>query len=232
MDAAARSRRRARTLLAVIGGAIVLVVGAVVISTSSDTKPVPKRSSSELNALFAGIPQDGVALGRRDAPVTVVEFADLQCPYCREFSQRALPGVIREYVRTGKVRLVFRNLTFLGEDSVKAARFAAAAGLQDRLWPVTEQLYVDQGVENSGWVTDDALRAAGKRVPGLDVDKAFAAMDSSQVQAQLDAAQREQARYGVQGTPTFVVDGKVAQGVTSPYDAAQLRAPIEQALQG
>ena len=233
--AAARRRRRLRTLGLVIAGAVAIVVAAVVISTSGSDKATPKRSVAEINRTFAGIPQSGITLGRPDAPVTVSEFADLQCPFCRQFSENALPAVVRDRVRTGKARIVFRNLTFIGDDSVKAAKFAAAAGLQNRLWQVTEQLYANQGVENSGWVTDDALRSIGAKVPGLDVDKAFAAMESPAVARQIAAAKAEQSRYGVQGTPTFVVGptggkGAIAQGVTPPYDAGQLEAAIDQAL--
>ena len=92
----------------------------------------------------------------------MVEFADLQCPFCREYTLNALPTIVKQYVRTGKVKLVFFGMAFLGPDSETALRAAYAAGLQSRLWNVIDLLYRNQGPENSGWVTDGLLRAVGK----------------------------------------------------------------------
>src|SRR5207249_2191796 len=104
--------------------------------------------------LLSGIPQHGNALGSPKAGVTLIEYADLQCPYCGEFARNALPSLIQDYVRTGKVRLVFRGLAFVGPESDAALRASFAAGRQDRLWSFVHLLYTNQGAENSGWVTD------------------------------------------------------------------------------
>ena len=106
-----------------------------------------------------GIRQDGIELGAANAPVTLVEYADLQCPYCAAWSAQAFSELVRDYVRPGKVKLSFRGLAFLGPDSERALRFALAAGLQDRLWHVVDLLYRYQGRENGGWVTDQLLRS-------------------------------------------------------------------------
>ena len=82
--------------------------------------------------LLRGIPQQGTALGSPDAPVTLVEYADLQCPYCAQWARDAFPELVRDYVRTGRVRIVFRGLAFLGPDSDAALRAALAAGQQRR----------------------------------------------------------------------------------------------------
>ena len=97
-------------------------------------------------------------LGDPDAPVTVTEYVDLQCPICAEASKQTLPTLINDYVRTGKVKLQARTLSFLGPDSVRAAQVAAGAREQGRLWPFLETFYAAQGTENSGYVTDDFLR--------------------------------------------------------------------------
>jgi protein-disulfide isomerase len=195
-----------RTLLLVMGGVVVaaaaLAVALVLVSrgggdSASATSSTPARSS-----LFAALPQDGDTLGRPSAPA-LYEFADLQCPYCGEYARVVLPSVVREYVRTGKVRLVFRGLAFIGPDSQKALQAVESAGLQDRLWDVMDALYVAQGAENSGWVTDDLLRQIGESIPGLDVDRWLNDMDSGQVSRLIADAAQHAADLGVNSTPTF-----------------------------
>ena len=108
-------------------------------------------------------------LGDPDAPVTVTEYVDLQCPICAEASKQTLPTLINDYVKTGKVKLQARTLSFLGPDSVRAAKVAAGAQEQGRLWAFLETFYASQGTENSGYVTDDFLRevvAGGRRRRG------------------------------------------------------------------
>jgi protein-disulfide isomerase len=85
---------------------------------------------SQAAALFAGIPEHGGVLGHPSAPVTVTEYVDLQCPICAEASRTTLPALVKDYVRTGKVKLQGRTLHFIGPDSVRAARVAAGAERQ------------------------------------------------------------------------------------------------------
>jgi protein-disulfide isomerase len=105
---------------------------------------------------------DGISLGSPDAPATLIEFADLQCPFCAASARDELPPVVERYVRAGRLRLELHVLAFLGEDSVPGAAMAAAAAHQDRLWSFTDAFYRSQGPENSGYVTDDFLRATGE----------------------------------------------------------------------
>ena len=95
--------------------------------------------------------------------MTLVEYADLQCPYCAQWSRETLPVLVDEYVATGKLRIVFHGLAFIGADSDKALRTAIAAGQDDHLWDVVHGLYASQGAENSGWVTRRARRRDRRR---------------------------------------------------------------------
>lgn len=159
--------------------------------------------SDEPRGLLDGIPQDGVVLGEPDAPVTLVEFADLQCPYCARFSATAFPAVVEEYVRSGEVRLVFRGVVFLGPDSEEALRAVLAAGQQGKLWHLVELLYETQGPEGSGWVTDELLRRVGRRVEGLDVERMLDERVSEAVEVELALAREAASRARVNATPTF-----------------------------
>jgi protein-disulfide isomerase len=161
--------------------------------------------ASETAQLLAGIPQHGTTLGSPTAPVTVIEYADLQCPYCGEWARNVLPAVVRDYVRPGKVKLELRGLTFVGADSKTALETALGAAPQNRFWNVVDLLYRNQGTENTGWVTDPLLRSVLDAVPGLDVSRALSARGSSAVAAQVSSFARLAALGGVSSTPTFEV---------------------------
>src|SRR5207248_7151664 len=138
--------------------------------------------------LFAGILQHGISLGRADAPLRLVEFADLQCPYCDRYTVQALPTLVREYVRSGKVQMQFENLSFIGPDSVRAGQVAAAASQQGKLWNFVDLLYLNQGEENTGYVTSAYVRHLLDVVPGLRVGDALAASRSPSAGAALARA--------------------------------------------
>src|SRR5207248_5606750 len=148
------------------------------IGTHHAVRPAAAAAPADL---LDGIPQRGLDLGDPDAPVTLVEYADLQCPYCAYWSRTTFPVLVRDYVRPGKVKLVFRGLAFLGPDSREALQVALAASAQNRLWDMVERLYAVQGPENSGWVDERLLRAIGESVPGLDVERMLAESSSEAV---------------------------------------------------
>ena len=204
---AARSRRL-KMLAAALLGAGVLVLGAILLSQNHDAKTAKPNTATQSASLFAGIPQSGTTLGHPRAKVVLTEYADLQCPYCRQFAAAQLPSVINDYVRTGKVRLQFRNLSFIGPDSQKAARFAAAAGLQGKLFDFVDRFYANQQTENSGYVTNEFLSKVAGEVPGLDVNKAFAQQQSAAVTRELAKADAAAKGAGVNSTPTFVLNGR------------------------
>ena len=153
--------------------------------------------------LYEGIPQQGPTLGSASAPITLTDYSDLQCPYCRNFAVRVLPTLVTRFVRTGHLRIVFSNLPILGPDSQRAARFALAAGLQDRMWPFVDLFMNNQQREGSGYVTDAFLRGLAGQVPGLDVERAFSAMDSADVEVRLAEVKQQARARNVHGTPTF-----------------------------
>jgi len=200
--------RTKKSLLAVtVLAAVLIVAAAVAISQaggSSGGAGGAVQGGPETRALFQGVPQHGITLGDPNAPVTLTEFGDLQCPFCRQYAEAVLPTVVKRYVRTGQLRLEFRNLTFLGPDSVRAARVAAAAGRQDRLWQFIDLAYRNQGEENSGYVTDAYLRGIA-RAAGVDTAEAFGAAGGGAVSAQLDAAAADAQRFQIDSVPSFLL---------------------------
>jgi protein-disulfide isomerase len=189
--------------LAVVIAAVLIVVS--VTGGGSDSDASVSVAGPEVEQLLTGIPQDGNVLGSPDASVTLVEFADPQCPFCARWATDVLPTLIKEYVRPGDVRIVLRGVGILGDDSNTALQYLYAAGEQNKLWNVVELMYRNQGAENDGWVTEDLMRAIGEAVPGLDVDKWMSARGSTAVSDEIASALQEAQAISLPGTPTFLI---------------------------
>jgi protein-disulfide isomerase len=183
----------------------------------------------EVRQLLADVPQNGITLGSEDAPVTIYLYEDLQCPVCARFTRDTFPELVRRYVESGEVKVTSETLAILGRDSVPAAKAALSAGEQNRYWEYSTLFFLNQGRENSGYVTDEFLASIAEKTQGLDVDQWNEARESDTVQSELDSAQASAREEGIEGTPTLVVSGP---GGTSKLVGAvpidQLAAEIEE----
>ncbi|MGZ4309430.1 MAG: DsbA family protein [Gaiellaceae bacterium] len=223
--------------LAVIPVAIVLAVTGNNKSSSSTT-PSNVTSLPDAGAatrMFDRIPQHGNVLGSPSAPATLVEYIDLQCPVCREFETTVMPSVISRYVKTGKLKVVARPIAFLGPDSEVARKAAIVAQQHDKLFDFAQLLYLNQGSENSGWVTDQLVADAYASIPGVNVDQAMAARNSSsvaKVERQYDAQSHTDQ---VLGTPTVLIGktgGKLSQVAPGGSPTlADITAAVDKAAQ-
>jgi protein-disulfide isomerase len=182
---------------------VVLSLATVLFVVRPGAGNTSQANTRAVGGEFGGIPQNGSLLGDPNAPATLVEFADLQCPFCAQFARHVLPGLLEEWVRPGRLRLDLRLVSAIGPDSRRAARWATAAALQDRLWQFSELFFLNQGTENSGYVTRLFLLAVAAATPGLDGGKALAARGSERVAAQLARARRSAKRLGVSSIPSF-----------------------------
>jgi protein-disulfide isomerase len=235
-----KMRQRLSLLVGVVVAAA-LVVGVLALASGSDDGPQglgdgsSLQGQAEVNHMFAGIPQQGIAVGDPDAPVTLVEFVDLQCPFCAQFARNELPELVRRYVRTGKVRIELRVLTFLGEDSLRAGQVATAAAEQDKGWQFADLFFNNQGPENSGYATDEFLREVASGVDGLDADEAMADAQGPAATAQLRRAAAAAETLGISSTPTFYASrrgGALERLELSELTAAAVGAEIDDRLPG
>ena len=234
-------------VLGVVVLAAVVAAVAIVLATrgSSPVSAAPTTTAAAGTAtgtpsppagpvsVLAGVPQHGATLGRASAPATIQVFEDPQCPYCQEWTLGTFPTVVRDYVRTGKVKLVYQGVEIIGPNSEPGLRALYAAGRQDKLWNLAEELYTRQGKENSGWITPAAIRSAATAV-GADPAAVATASHSTGVTAQLAAAAAAFQAIGAPGTPTFVVERPPAvpqQLQLSGLDPASFAAALDAALQ-
>ena len=232
---------RRRVLLVVLIAAAVAVglVGASLLSARGDGDgdggdPAAIAGGPDVELLLDGVPQEGTVIGEDDAPVTLVEYADLQCPFCATWALQTFPELVRDYVRDGRLRIEFRGLAFIGPESEDALRAALAAGEQGKLWNVVDLVYTNQGAENGGWVTEDFLRAVGEAVPSLDVDRMLEARDAAEVTASIEEAALAAEADGVTGTPSFLLGetgGELGPLEISSLEPEEFRAAIDRLLQ-
>jgi len=216
------------TRLGLLAALAVVAVFALV-ALAGPGKSEPARSGAAPDSLLGGIPQSGITLGSPDAPVTLVEFADLQCPFCAQYERDVLPDIVRRYVRTGKLRLELRLLRFLGPDSDRLARAAAGAGAHDRMWQFVALAYQRQGRENSGYATQDFIE-------GLAADAGIRSLDAgTAAERQVRRAEQAARTLGIDSTPSFLI-GRTG-GRLSTFQPGELTPGafvprIEKELQG
>jgi protein-disulfide isomerase len=237
-EAARRNdRRRARLMrlgLVLSLALVVVIVGIVVSSGGGSSNASPGGGGNDAaaaNALFKGIPQNGIHLGDPKAKATLIEFADLQCPFCKEYSDAALPTVIKRYVRPGTLRYELHMRSFIGPDSQKAAAAAAVATRQDRLYQFSDLFYRRQHEENTGYVTSDFIRSIATG-SGVDAGKAVKAASDPSSEPLVAQAEKTASDLGSTSTPDFFLrlsSGRLvrvqpqsltADGVTQAIDAA------------
>ena len=222
----------------VIPGAIllagVIIAGAVMYSGGGRTAEAPDAdgqaaavaTSEDAKMLLDAEPGDFV-LGNPEAPVTLVEFADFQCPFCGKYFKETLPRVKDAYIKTGQVKFIFRDFAFLGEESFRAAEAARCAGEQGKFWDYHDYLYGHQKGENEGAFSDANLK---KFADVLKLDRTLfdACFDSGKYR---DAVERESMlgkELGVSGTPTTFVNGKA---ITGAIPFSSLDKDIQSALE-
>lgn len=229
-------RRQRMVKLASAGAFLALVVVAVLIVVSSGNNGGGDSSNiveaKEVDQLLAGIPQKGMVLGDPGAKVKVLEFGDLQCPFCKGYSEEVLPQVIENRVQSGEATLDFRNFTIIGPQSKPAGAAALAAGEQGRGWNFVELFYRNQGAENSGYANDDFFTAIAKAAGVPDLTKWNRARKSQAVIARVEATTAEAEKLGFSGTPSFALEGPGTTGletIDTPESVDALESAIEDA---
>lgn len=242
-SAARRKRRFGMLSGAVLVAAIVVAVAVAVSSGGGGTTQAadkgPVQGVADVRTMLGGIKQNGNTLGDPKAPVTLAEFGDLKCPVCKSWDESVLPTIVNQYVRQGKVKIIYHPQAFVGEqlnpgDSPRAAKFALAAAEQDRMWSVLALFYRNQQDETTRYVSDAFLRKIGGAVPGLNVAKALKDMDSPQVAKELQQSQTQFAANGFNGTPSFLLGGPGRRltplGYTDVTNVPTFTDPIQELL--
>lgn len=225
MPATPAPARRRRTVLAAAVLAASLTASVVLLATSGGDGSARTAGSSPVAASPSGEPEsstaeqgpdlshlarresgDPMAVGRTDAPVVLIEYADFQCPFCGRFARETEPELVRKYVEKGVLRIEWRNFPVFGQESEQAALAAWAAGRQQKFWDFHELLYAEDRERNSGAFTADRLVDFARRAGVPDLEKFRADMAGEAARQALARDKEEGYRLGVTSTPAFLVN--------------------------
>lgn len=207
--------------MVVLALALVAVLAAGVLvafqtSGSSGSATVPPKTAAS----------NGRTLGDANAPVTVVEYADFQCPICKRAETEVISRLEQDYVNQGKVKIEFRDYAFIGQDSWNAAQAALAANDQGKFWQYHDALFNAQGQENSGQFSYTNLVRIAQQV-GLDVPTFEKTLSSNAHLAEVQQEVDQASKAGVDSTPTFFIGDKKIVGIQS---YSQFQSAINAAL--
>jgi len=143
-------------------------------------------------------------LGDSNAPITILEWGDYQCTFCYKFHQNTLNIILEEYIKTGKVKLVFKDFPLNGPDSIIAAEAAYCADDQEKYWQYHDELYKNWGGERTGWVTRESLDKFAFTV-NLNLEEFNKCLDSHKYQNRVNALYEFGKEVGIDATPSFLV---------------------------
>jgi protein-disulfide isomerase len=167
--------------------------------------------------VVAALEQDsGPSKGAADAPVVMVDFSDFQCSYCGKFAKETLPKLEERYIRTGKLRLVFRHMAILGEASVTASLAAACAQDQGKFWDYHNTLFANRSA--LAFTSTRLKRYAADLL--LDQTAFASCLDGKTHAGRIESEGLMGRALGMNGTPAFLINGQLAIGAY-PFDVFQ-----------
>jgi len=225
-----------KSLIAVgIVSVIVAIIAVSALSSdSADTvmkNTTPDSSVSPLS--FSNlITSDTPLKGDPSAPITLIEFGDFQCPNCGRFARDTAPQIEESYVESGKVSIAFKHFPVVGLDSKPAAMASQCANDQGMFWEFHDELYNNQGRENSGWANKNNLKQIASNM-GLDTQSFDSCLDSNKYQSLVenDLSLAKQIKFT--GTPSFLVlksDGTKPMTLTGAYPYATFQKIFDDSL--
>ncbi len=143
-------------------------------------------------------------LGERNAGITILEWGDYQCTFCYKFHQNTLDRINEDYIKTGKVKLIFKDFPLNGPDSLLAAEASYCAEDQEKYWQYHDELYKNWAGERTGWITRESLSKFANQV-NLDLEKFNACLDEQKHRDRVITLHQFGKEIGIDATPSFLV---------------------------
>ncbi|MEM2759905.1 MAG: DsbA family protein [Nitrososphaerales archaeon] len=201
------SSKKGFAIIAMIVGVIGIAIGVYTISAASiklSVSSVPSIETGKGKGFLSLTSNDYEILGSSDAPITIIEFGDYQCPNCMRFAKEVKPLLVENYINLGKVKLVFKDFTIYGTDSISGALATHCAAEQKRYWEMHDYIYANQEAINSGWLRADNIKKFAYEI-GLEIQQFSACFDERRYNEQVMKNFEDGKSVGVKGTPTFII---------------------------
>ena len=164
---------------------------------------VDNTSSNELT--IEKLSENGSPImGDPNAPITILEWGDYQCTFCFKFHQNTLSIINEEFVKTGKVKIIFKDFPLNGPDSKLAAEASYCAHDQDKYWEYHDQLYKNWAGERTGWITREALSKFAESI-NLDIVKFNKCLNENKYENKINSMYEFGNEIGIDATPSFLV---------------------------
>jgi len=200
---------------------VFFVYGQNIIKTPTSEITQNTQNTGQKVTLHTITDNSSPILGSNDAPITMIEFGDYQCFYCHKFFTNTESDIVKNYVETGKVKIIFKDFTIIGQDSVTAANAAHCAQEQGKFWQYHDTLYNNWSGENTGWASATNLGNLAKQV-GLDEDKFNQCMTQAKYMSVVQGSVADANSLGLTGTPDFFIiapDNSITKVVgAQPYE--------------
>ena len=194
------------------------LIAVLLLSASALAQPITGED------IFAYLAKDGPSKGNDKAPITLIEFSDFQCSFCRKFWQTTLPQIEKKYISTGKVKFVYRHFAILGKASMAAAQAAECAGEQGKFWEYHDKLFASAASPLA--FTNGRLKGYAKEL-GLKSQDFNQCLDSGKHLKKVEGETATGGFLGARGTPAFFLNGKLLVGA-QPFQVFE--AAIEKDL--
>lgn len=190
---------------AVCVGAIFYAITSIQIKSPSQSFTEAQDNNQKIQTSLL-IENASPVFGSKDAPITLVEFGDYQCFYCNRFFHTTEPDIVKNYVNTGKVKMIFKDYTIIGQDSINAAHAAHCAQEMGKFWEYHDVLYNHWTGENNGWASSQNLFEFAKQI-GLDQKDFNACMSEARQVSIIKGSVSDAKTLGLTGTPGFFIIG-------------------------
>ena len=178
--------------------------GVILVITPMDSNDSKALTASKL------IENGSPIMGNPDAKITILEWGDYQCTFCYKFHQNTLDTLNEDFIKTGKVNLVFKDYPLNGPDSLLAAEASYCAQDQEKYWQYHDELYKNWGGEQTGWITSDSLNQFATTI-NLDLEKFNDCLDNHTHKDRVNTHYQFGKELGIDATPSFLVfnEGKI-----------------------
>ena len=210
--------------------AVVLTIFVLLYQIPINTEYIEPDSERQIGTV--DVSQGSPIMGASDAPITIIEFGDYQCSNCKKWFLNTKPDIVTNYIDSGKAKLVFMDIAFLGKDSIPASIATYCAEEQGKYWDYHGFLYSNQLSIDNGWANSDSLKGYASNL-GLNMDMFVSCLDSAKYQKRVQFNIEEAQNNGVTGTPTFFIVGQegIQEKVIGPQPFSVFEKIIESMLE-